>query len=82
MRWIGGGLPSSEEEAAYNRAKKRRPTEYTEYAEIQTTETDAVGIKKHRRRGNTEDRDRCRRHQNTRKNGKGFDWRKGVSGYT
>ena len=31
--------------AAYNRAKKRRPTEYTEYAELLKTEIDAAGIK-------------------------------------
>jgi hypothetical protein len=32
-------------EAAYNRAKKRRPTEYTEYAELQETEIAASGSK-------------------------------------
>jgi hypothetical protein len=48
---------------AYNRAEERRPTEYTENAEIQETEMDAVGIKIHGKRGNTEDRDRCRRHK-------------------
>jgi hypothetical protein len=50
--------------AAYHQAKKRRPTENTEDAEIQKTEIDAAGIKI---RG---------------KHGKGFEWRKGVSGYT
>jgi hypothetical protein len=41
-----GGLPSSEDKAAYNRAKIRRPTEYTENTELQETEIDAAGITK------------------------------------
>jgi hypothetical protein len=61
------GLQSSEEEAAYNRARKKRPTEYTENTELQETEIDAAGIKIHGKHGITRDRDRCRRHQNTRK---------------
>jgi hypothetical protein len=40
-----GGLQSSGEEAAYNRAEGRRPTEYTENTELQKTEIDAAGIK-------------------------------------
>jgi hypothetical protein len=58
-----GGLPSSGGEAAYNRAEERWPTEYAEYAEIQKAEIDAEGIKIHGKRGNTGDRDRCRRHK-------------------
>ena len=46
MRAAGvGGLQSSGGEAAYHRAKKERPTEYTENAELRKTEMDAVGIK-------------------------------------
>jgi hypothetical protein len=58
-----GGLPSSGEKAAYNRAERRQPTEYTENAELQRTEIDAAGIKRRRKRGITEDRVRCQRHQ-------------------
>jgi hypothetical protein len=57
-------LPSSEEEAAYNRAKMRRPTEYAENTEVGMTEIDAAGIKKRRKHGSGDDRDRCRRPPN------------------
>jgi hypothetical protein len=59
-------LQSSEDKAAYNRAKIRRPTEYTENTELQETEIDATGIKIHGKHGITRDRDRCRRHHKTR----------------
>jgi hypothetical protein len=55
------GLPSSENVAAYNRAKKRRPTENAENTEVWMTEIDAPGIKKCRKHGSGDDRDRCRR---------------------
>jgi hypothetical protein len=41
-----GSLQSSEDKAAYNRAKIKRPTEYTENTELQETEIDAAGITK------------------------------------
>ena len=58
-----GGLQSSKEEAAYNRARKRWPTEN---AELLKTEIDAAGIKRRGKRGIIEDRDRCRGHQKQR----------------
>jgi hypothetical protein len=45
------GLQPGEEDAACHRAKKRRPTEYTENTELQETEIDATGIAKRRRNG-------------------------------
>jgi hypothetical protein len=38
-----------------------------ENTEVGMTEIDAAGIKTHGKHGNTRDRDRCRRHQNTLK---------------
>jgi hypothetical protein len=42
-------------------------SKYTENTELQKTEIDAAGIKIHGKHGTTENRDRCHRHQNTRK---------------
>ena len=56
-----GGLQSSEEKVAYNRAKMRRPTEYAENTEVGMTEIDAPGIKIRRKHGRRDDRDRCPR---------------------
>jgi hypothetical protein len=60
---VGGGrLISNIEEAAYHRAKKGVPTEYTENTEIQKAEIAAAGSKIHGKRGSREYQNRAQKH--------------------